>query len=243
VAALDPREWPKEILDAPHRLVGKVALYDPRWKLKDSAVASWALFERDPLGRLVAIFTVEGTPDSAIVGLETLDRGDRGRAAGFAALAPQDGAGDGPVVSDIAFLSRVDFAGASGRYRRAYGAALPNPGHRYPTGAPLGIGFEAYGLGLGADRAHRARVRVSVGRPSPTGWVRVLLRAGRNSAQAELIFEVSDPGPKLEQLLAIDIPPLDPGDYRLQVEIEDLVSGRSAERTAPFTVLAPGKTR
>ncbi len=243
VAALAPDTWPKDLLDAPYRLGGKVALYDDRWTLKDSAVASWAQFERDPLGRLVGIFTVDGTSDSAIVGLETLDRGDRAHAASFATLSAADAAGEGPSLSDIAFLTRVDFEGASGRYRRAYGAGLPNPGHRYPVGAPLGIGFEAYGLAVGADGAHRARVRVSVGRPSPVGWVKVLLRVGRNPAQAELAFEIADPGSKLEQILSLDMPPLDAGRYQLQVEVEDLLSGRSARRIAPFTVLSPGKLR
>jgi hypothetical protein len=165
------------------------------------------------------------------------------RAATFAAIPASGETGDGPFLSDIAFLTRVDFDRASGRYRRAYGAGLPNPGHRYPVGAPLGIGFEAYGLDVGDDGAHRVRVRVSVGRPSPVGWVKVLLRVGRNPAQAELAFEIADPGSKLEQILSLDMPPLDPGAYQLQVEIEDLVSGRSAKRIAPFIVLSPGKTR
>ena len=59
VAALAPDEWPQDLLDAPHRLAGKVALYDDRWTLRDSAVASWAQFERDSLGRLIGIFTVD----------------------------------------------------------------------------------------------------------------------------------------------------------------------------------------
>ena len=235
-AALAPDQWPEGLIAEPERLASQMTLYDENWEPRDAAVASWAQFETDGLGRLVGIFRLDALADSAIVGIETRDRLDGGRAAAYATLPPDSAAG-APALSDIAFLSRVGFDGTGGRYARAYGSALPNPGHLYQPGQPLGIAFEAYGLALGPDGRHRARVRVTVGRQTPGGWLRVVLHMDGRAPEAELVFDVSEPGSTLEQLLAVDLPRLRAGEYTLRVEVEDLESGAAANRSAPFTVL------
>ena len=78
---------------------------------------------------------------------------------------------------------------------------------------------------------------VTVGRPSTSGWLKVLLRMDGSAPEAELAFETSEPGSTLEQLLAVDLPRLRSGEYTLRVVVEDLVDGGRAEGSAPFTVL------
>ncbi len=239
-AALDPAGWPRSILDQPHRLSSRLALYDPRWQLQDRAVASWALFRRDSLGRLVGEFTLDAGRDSLIVGIETADRDEGGRAESYAALAPASGDTTGPVLSDVAFLSGVTFDPGSGAYPWAYGYALPNPGHRYPSGDPIGIGFEAYRLGMNDGGRHRVRIHVAVVRQTSRGLFPVLLRKGGLSGsepEGEMAFDAEDTGSRLEQLLSLDIPPLEPGGYRLTLRVEDLVAGTERTRAVPFTVV------
>jgi hypothetical protein len=109
------------------------------------------------------------------------------------------------------------------------------------VGQPIGVAFEAYEMGLDPEGGHRARLRVSVARRASGGWVRVLLRLGRGQPEAELGFDVSGTGSTLEQLLDLRVPPLEPGSYVLRVEVHDLVTGSRGERSAPFTVLEPGR--
>ncbi len=241
-AALDPDTWPAGLLSDPDRLASQMTLYDEHWEPLDEAVASWAQFTTDDLGRLVGVFTLDAVADSAIVGIETRDRLDAGRAAGYATLPP-DSTGEGPSLSDIAFLTRVGFDGTGGRYARAYGSALPNPGHRYEPGAPLGLAFEAYGLATDEEGRYRARIRITVGRISNGNWLKVLLRMGGGEPEAELSFETSEPGSTLEQLLAVDLPRLRSGEYTLRVVVEDLVGGGRTQASEPFTVLKRSRSR
>jgi GWxTD domain-containing protein len=240
--ALPPDSWPPDILAEPHRLASKLTLYDERWTIGDAAVGSWASFARDPLGRLVGRFEMKGTADSVILGLETTDRRNAGRGAGFQTKGPLPGAGT-PSLSDLAFLSGVTFEETGGIYARGYGAGLPNPGHRYRVGDPIGIAFEAYDMETDGEGRCTARLHITVGRRTRSGWFNVLVGRGQDPPQAELVFDVSEAGDRLPQILALDVPDLDPGGYALRVEVEDLVGKRSVSRTAPFTVLEPGRIR
>ncbi len=239
--ALPPDWWPERLLEHPHRLYSKLTMYDENWTARDGLVGSWAVFERDDLGRLIGLFELAGSLDSVVVGLETEDRGKTAHAGGWITLPPLEVEPDGAVLSDIAFLSQVTFDRPEGLYGRGYGSGLPNPGHRYRIGDPIGIAFEAYHLGVD-DGSFRIRLHISVGRETRTGFFNVLLgRAG--APEAELAFEISEPGSRLDQLLSIDIPPLSPGDYVLKVTVEDLVAGESLETSGLFRVLEEGKTR
>ncbi len=241
-AALPAGDWPPEVLAHPYRLATKLAVYDSTWRREDGAVASWAPFRKDDLGRLVGRFRVEGVEDSVIVGLETLDRQQTARAAGYAVLAPAAGK-PGPALSDVAFLSGVDFDHAEGPYRWGYGTGLPDPGHLYPKGKPLGLAFEAYGLTPDSTGRNHARIRISVGRKSRHGFFQVFLPHGDRPPEAELVFEASDEGSLLRQLLSVALPDLESGPYVLKLSVEDLPTGRSVSTEAPFRVLAPGKVR
>lgn len=240
--ALPADSW-RDVLQEPHRISSKLSRYDPDWSMDDASIWSWSLFEKDELDRLVGVFSIDGTADSVIVGLETLDRLNRGRASGYASLGAQIVDPGSPLLSDIAFLRTLGFdPDEGGRYQRGYGSGIPNPGHRYRTGEALGIAFEAYHLATDRDGYHRARIGITVGQQTRTGFLRVVLGGGGGS-QAELVFDAADPGPTLDQLLAVDVPPLKPGDYVLKVRVEDLVAGTTVERESPFVVLKPGRTR
>jgi tetratricopeptide (TPR) repeat protein len=240
--ALAPDAWPPEMLDEPHRLASKLTQYDERWAIGDAAVGSWASFDRDVLGRLVGRFRMKGSVDSLIVGLETMDRRKAGRGAGFETLGPR-APGGAPTLSDLAFLTGVTFDGAGGVYERDYGAGIPNPGHRYRPGDPVGLAFEAYDLETDADGRNRVRLHITVGRQTRSGWFNMLVGRGQDPPQAELVFEVSEAGTRLPQTLALDVPDLDAGGYELRVRVEDLVGGTAAVRSAPFTVLDSGSVR
>jgi GWxTD domain-containing protein len=241
-AAISPDDWPPGVLDEPHRLASRIALYDSSWVRRDAAVGSWALFQKDDLGRLVGLFRLDASPESLIVGMETRDRLEAGRADGYATLPP-DTVRSRPSLSDLAFFSEVGFDPGEGGYPWAYGNALPDPGHLYPVGRPIGIGFEAYGLEQDPGGDHSVRIRITVGRKTERGWLRVLLPFGGSSPEGEMVFEDSGPGPVLTQLLSVDLPPLAPGSYLLRVEIEDLLGARVVERSGPFTVVEGERAR
>ncbi len=240
--ALPADSW-RDVLEEPHRLSSKVSRYDADWDMEDASIWSWSLFETDALDRLVGVFSIDGTADSVIVGLETVDRLNRGRASGYASLAAQTVDPATPLLSDIAFLRTLGFdPDVGGRYQRGFGSGVPNPGHRYRVGEPLGVAFEAYHLATDREGYHKVRIGVTVGQQTRTGFLKVVLGSG-GASEAELLFQAADPGPTLDQLLAIDVPPLKPGDYVLRIRVEDLVAGTSVEREGPFVVLKPGRNR
>jgi len=240
--ALHPDDWLAGILTHPYRLASRVVLYDPRWDVADATLGSWANFETDDLGRLVGIFRLVGTADSVIVGWETADRSDQGRSAGFSTLSPLP-VEEPLLISDLAFLSRISFEAGQGSYARAYGGGLPNPGHLYRTGQPIGVHFQAYGFETNEDGKLEAQLTVTVGQRTKKGILNVLLGRGNDPPAASLLFRVEESGPTLEQLLALDVPHLNPGEYELTVEVEDLTSGRVNRRTEPFRVLASDQRR
>ncbi|HET9234182.1 MAG TPA: GWxTD domain-containing protein, partial [Candidatus Eisenbacteria bacterium] len=235
--ALSRRDW-KEVLDRPYRLATKLTVYDRDWEEGDARIGSWAPFTVDALGRLIARFEADAGTDSLILGLETADRDATLRAAGYATVPPRT-SGDGLELSDLAFVSKVSFERPGGAYGWSYGSALPNPGHRYRAGDAIGIAFEGYGLEQAASGDLSARIRVSVARQTRTGWLRVVL-GKRKSGEAELIFDASEPGSTLHQLLALELPPLDSGTYQLRLHVEDRNSGKNAERIETFQILERG---
>jgi GWxTD domain-containing protein len=237
--ALPYRSWPKELMDQPHRLATKLTVYDPEWKEADALIGSWAPFTVDALGRLVGRFETKGSVDSLIVGLETSDKEQTMRAAEFDELKPRRSRPDGPELSDMAFVSGVSFESPVGAYGWGYGSAIPNPGHRYRANDPIGIAFEAYGLHTDQGGEVRARIRISVSRQTKSGWLHISL-GKKKGGEAELIFDASEAGPTLHQLLALELPPLDSGNYLLRVRVEDKVAGGEAEGTGVFEILSQG---
>jgi hypothetical protein len=110
-------------------------------------------------------------------------------------------------------------------------------------GEPLGLAFEAYDLTAGDRGTCDARIRVSVSRETPTGWLRVVLGGKQGEkGEAELVFDAQDAGTRLTQLLALELPPIEPGRYRLRVRVEDSVSHKVGERSGNFVILPRGKT-
>jgi len=234
--ALERKDW-KDVIKQPYRIATKLTVYNKDWEATDARVGSWAPFAVDALGRLVARFEAEGITDSMIVGLETTDRDEVNRAAGYATVPPHK-TNEGPVLSDLAFVSGVSFEHPHGAYGWGYGSAIPNPGHRYRARDPIGIAFETYTLKPDQDGQLQARIRVSVQRETPTGWLRVVL-GKHKGGEAELVFDASDRAPTLHQLLALDLPPLDSGNYVLRLRVEDKVSGAWTETSGPFEILSP----
>jgi hypothetical protein len=69
----------------------------------------------------------------------------------------------------------------------------------------------------------------------------MLVGRGQDPPQAALVFDVSENGARLLQILALDVPDLDPGEYMLRVRVEDLMGRTSATRSSPFTVIEAEK--
>jgi len=235
--ALPDDVWANRVLDEPERLVSKIALYDQEWVPREQALEDWTRFRRDEDGRLIALWRLPGTADSAVVGLETMDLDGEGRAAQFHPIPPLADPGEGILLSDVAFLREVGFDEPESPYARADGAAIPNPGHRYAPGEDITVAFEAYHLSLGETGGHRARVRVSVGKPSRRGLRRIVLGRGGDTRN-ELVFVSERAGSRLEQLLGLALPVLEEGDYVLRIEVEDLDSGATGVTRALFEIKA-----
>ncbi len=235
--ALSRKEW-KDLLKQPYRIASKLTVYNKDWEPTDARVGSWAPFTVDALGRLVGRFEAEGIADSMIVGLETSDRDETNRAAGYATVSPH-AVHDGIELSDLAFVSRVSFDHPTGAYGWGYGSAIPNPGHRYRMRDPIGIAFETYALEPDHEGQVQARIRVSVQRQTRTGWLSVVL-GKKKGGEAELVFDATEPAPTLHQLLALDLPPLDSGHYLLKLRVEDKVSGGWTETSDLFEILSSG---
>jgi len=233
--ALRESEWTEAVLREPERLLTRLAVYDSLWTRGEGVAADWGAFSRDTFGRLVGVWTLPAAGDSFMVGVETTDLDGTGRSAFFVPV-PTYGLESTPRLSDIALLRDVRFPGDEGPYARLDGSAMPNPGGVYRSGEPIGMHFEAYALATEDGGDHDARIHVSLARRGRRGLIRVLLGSGGDGSQ-EMAFEDRAPGDRTHQLLSLDLPPLEGGDYLLQVELEDLTAGTKVTAEAPVRII------
>lgn len=109
---------------------------------------------------------------------------------------------------------------------------LPRPGLRFAPGEMISVYFEVYGLKAdsGGRRAWSERVTVTAAGESGGGGIKRLFGfGGRERRSISLTFDrepEGTEGPAAENFV-IDTANLDPGRYRLRLEITDRVSGDS----------------
>jgi hypothetical protein len=180
------------------------------------------------------------------------------RAASFTAdLAPgryrvatfvTDGKGRAGVLGEVisiappaAGLSLSDVVVTCGVPQSGFsrGQALrlePDPRRRVSADAPLTAYFEVYHLGTGADGwarfEHAYRVR-SLGRDRRL-WIERALAPRRQPPSIEASREEDTPGSIRRQYITVPVRALPPGEYEIEIEVRDLISGATATGRARF---------
>jgi GWxTD domain-containing protein len=120
----------------------------------------------------------------------------------------------------------------------------PNPSHRVRVGENLALYYEVYGLST--DEEGLARMLVDyeiVGVPAEARGIDSVVQAlaglfRSDDAEAGHIrssFEIADFGESSRQPLTVNLTALPEGEYRLELVVTDLATGRSATRQTRFS--------
>jgi GWxTD domain-containing protein len=149
-------------------------------------------------------------------------------------------------MSSIVLASRVDPAGASGKFARGDMKVVPLPSLRFRVGQPVFVYYEIYGLSPGEDGRTRYRTEYTVRTRERKRniAVKVLGAVGnligtRKEKAEEVGLSVDGEAAQAERLretIALDLNESEPGPYELIVEIEDLATGKEVKRRAPFVL-------
>ena len=107
---------------------------------------------------------------------------------------------------------------------------LPNPSGVFARGAPVFVYFELYGLALDEAGLSRAAVEVALLPERPRrGFLGLFGR--RSGPLLRVRTERAAPGTSSAEHAEIDVASVEPGRYRLQVSVTDLLREQSAERS------------
>jgi len=153
-----------------------------------------------------------------------------GRAGSVEADLPAPLAPDGFALSDI--VPGFDMPGGF----------IPNPGFRYPPGETLGIRFELYGIRRDATGIGYARVRLAIipeeSRDSGIAGVADALFGDSERVPAHITSELQEeiPSDTWSRTLRIDLSELEPGRYRIELDVQDLLTGTEVSREASFEI-------
>jgi len=110
---------------------------------------------------------------------------------------------------------------------------LPRPSLRFARGEPIDVYFEVYGLRPGADGGHRFREKVTVvaagEEAAGKGGLFGLFGGGKSRHSLSLSFDRQPEtgADVVPESFQIDTAPLDPGQYRLRLEVTDSHGGGS----------------
>lgn len=140
-------------------------------------------------------------------------------------------------------LSGIRFA-----LRNSDGKCTPliDPLPSYGTGASLCVSYEIYNLKWGADNTAKYRVTWSVtsadqsdGPSSTWEWIAASVRGSEPEKQVYLSSSIEQSSNERSRSdgLMLDVSPLEPGRYRLILDIEDLVAGFKVSGSRSFAII------
>ena len=193
--------------------------------------AEGRLLEREPrilrmpvaAGELVALPTLSLDPGDWNLVLRLEDRA-AGRNVSYETLVQVREFPEGAfALSDLAFSSSIEERTLPGRFVKGDWKVDPNPRALFRDRESIRAFFEIYGLALDAEGRSRYRVRS-----------RILPAGGAEAVRADLASEHREHGEQAIFTLTIGSRDLARGDYQLEVEVADLLSGASASRRKTF---------
>ena len=224
-----------------------VRVYDARARVvaRDSTAETVALGSPDTLGR-VHTWRLRLPRDAQMWRVEALQP-DRMRAARSVGPISADTA-QGLAMSDVLVAASVAPRPGVGGGRWSDFTIAPSAG-RFGQGQPISLLWETYGLARRPDGSSWYRVTVMLERASAgqsSLLARVLGGAGpvaglvaRGKRKLSLSFERStEARPISVDYLAIDVAQLPPDEWRLTVEVRDLVTDQVSRVARRLTIVA-----
>lgn len=204
------------------------ALVDPRERrIRASSSRNWEL--PVPAWResssITGLIERHVSPGNYLLTVQMLDRGGPAEAIHQDSLCVPAFVPDSLAISDLS-LFRVD-SGPDAQLR----PGRPAPAHCFRQGEAIALVCEIYGLGQGPGKEHRFVLRTAI--------------QARGRASSATTLSQQGQGDRAEVSLVLDTGELDPGEYRLSVEVGDeerrlwsIDPARArAARTRVFTVL------
>jgi len=180
------------------------ALVDPRERrIRASSSRDWELpvpawREQSSITGLIERCV---SPGDYLLTVQVLDRGGPAEAIHQDSLRVPTFPPDSLAISDLS-LFRVDTGGD-----QQLQPGRPAPSRRFRQGEAIALVCEIYGLGQGPGREHRFALRTAI--------------QARGRASAATTLSQLGHGDRAEISLVLDTGELDPGDYRLSVEVLD----------------------
>ncbi|MFN8587359.1 MAG: hypothetical protein U0704_06115 [Candidatus Eisenbacteria bacterium] len=207
-------------------LVADWVVLDARGRTIERGTTKPGLSGCDPAARRIVEFTMGLAPGTYDVTISAHDpRGRRGFVRRSLDVEPSR---PGLAMSDLLVNCGNATTLSAGGVVRLEEA----PGHRFRAGAPIAVYAEIYRLE--ADEQHRTRFEYEY-------FVRRLDRDGVPGARLAWASRadsvVASASERVRrQFVAVDTAKLEPGTYRVEIVVRDLVTGADVTRTADFTL-------
>lgn len=186
----------------------------------------------DPAALRVAEFAAELEPGAYVAGISVHDgRGGRGIWRSPVSVA---GARAGVRLSDIVVsCGTPDVSPADG------GPPViriePNPASRVGPGDPLTAYFEIYGLSPEAGGLARFEYLYTVrAKRDPRIWLQRVLQPRSQPPPLSTRREAENAGSLRRQFVSVPVHELPDGEYRLDIQVRDLVAGTETKGSVPF---------
>ena len=183
-------------------------------------------------------------PGINVVRVEALQADSRRAARAMARINPESTAGFG--ISDILLGDKP--APREGAAPRRWSDIAMDPGMgSYSKGSSIGLVWELYDLAA-REGSTKYRVTIAVERTDKTavgsfaarlvdGLGRAVGRQQVSRDKLTISFDrTSASAPVQVEFLSLDLAGASPGDYRLRVDVSDLIAGKKTSRASVFTV-------
>jgi len=133
-------------------------------------------------------------------------------------------------VSDIILARRIDQPPGQLNFQREQLGILSSLDNRYFVGEPIWLYFEIYNLELGADGKTSYSIRQIISEKRTRNLLGAFKDAvtGKDLQEVITTYEGGSINTDENRILRVDVSELREGAYTLAIEIEDLISGRTA---------------
>jgi GWxTD domain-containing protein len=169
-------------------------------------------------------------PDSLIFSIAITDTSSAHVGISTRELRLRNFYGGDVAISDIVLARRIDQPPGKLAYRRADLGIFTNLDNHYFTSEPIWLYFEVYNLKKGPDGLTSYTVRQAVTK-KPAGGIMASIKgilARRNLEEIVTSYTGGSQNSDEKRVLLVDASQLRAGSYTLSLEVDDLISGKTA---------------
>jgi len=213
------------------------------WALADSAGAKRtykirAVLTDNPDLSISDRLLISGYPDSLIFAIAVRDSASNHVGISTREFRLRDFYTGQVEISDIVLARKIDQPPGQPSFRRSELGIYSNLDNHYFSGEPIWLYFEIYNLQKGPDGKTSYTIRQAVAERRGPGVLASIKDAINGGELKEVITSYTGGSVNSDEnrILMVDVSQFAPGNYSLSVEINDLISGKSAKSSEDIVI-------